>query len=246
MKLDRIIAVRTDKIVYRDGDNCIKVFEKSYSKVDVLNEALNQARAEEAGVNVPEIKAVASVDGKRAIVSQYVKGKTLDRLIIENPQKKYEYIDKLVDLQIEVLSKTCPAFRKLKDKMKEKISRADIDEETRRKLILLLDEMPEHSKLCHGDFNPSNVIVSDDEKPYILDWSHVTQGNASADVARTYLIFWLKGDISGAEAYLDSFSSKTKTKRDYIEKWMPVVAAAQSVRGNPKEREFLLSWVKNI
>ena len=47
MNLDRIIAVRTNKTVYRDGEYCVKVFDDDFSKVDVLNEALNQARVEE-------------------------------------------------------------------------------------------------------------------------------------------------------------------------------------------------------
>ena len=38
--------------------------------------------------------------------------------------------------------------------------------------------MPKHNKVCHGDFNPSNVIIAEDGPPYILDWSHATQGNA--------------------------------------------------------------------
>ena len=50
MNLDRVIAVRTNKTVYRDGDKCIKVFDSDYSKADVLNEALNQARIE--GVSI--------------------------------------------------------------------------------------------------------------------------------------------------------------------------------------------------
>ena len=69
MKLDRIIAVRTSKTVYRDGEDCIKVFDEDYSKGDVLNEALNQARVEETGLNIPKIKAVTTIDGKWAIVS---------------------------------------------------------------------------------------------------------------------------------------------------------------------------------
>lgn len=44
MNLDKIIAVRTTKTVYRDGDTAIKVFSEDYLKTDVLNEALNQAR----------------------------------------------------------------------------------------------------------------------------------------------------------------------------------------------------------
>ena len=49
MNFDRVIAVRTNKTVYRDGDKCLKVFGEEYSKADVLNEALNQARVEETG-----------------------------------------------------------------------------------------------------------------------------------------------------------------------------------------------------
>ncbi len=64
MKLERIIAVRTSKTVYRDGDYAIKVFDKEYSKADILNEALNQARVEETALHVPKIIEVAKFDGK--------------------------------------------------------------------------------------------------------------------------------------------------------------------------------------
>ena len=37
MNLDKIIAVRTTKTVYRDGDTAIKVFSEDYLKTDVLN-----------------------------------------------------------------------------------------------------------------------------------------------------------------------------------------------------------------
>ena len=84
---------------------------------------------------------------------------------------------------------------------------------------------------------------AEDGTPYILDWSHATQGNASADAARTYLLFWLNGDIEGAKQYLDLFCQKSNTAKQYVQKWMPIVAASQSVKGNEKEREFLLSWV---
>ena len=47
MNLDRVIAVRNNKTIYRDGDKCIKVFSPDFSKGDVLNEALNQARVDE-------------------------------------------------------------------------------------------------------------------------------------------------------------------------------------------------------
>lgn len=243
MNLDRIIAVRTNKTVYRDREYCVKVFDDDFSKVDVLNEALNQARVEETGLNVPKIVEVTKIDGKWAIVSEYVPGKTLARLMEENPDKKDEYLEKFVDWQIEVQSKKCPLLTKLRDKMNRKIDLTNLDESIKYELHTRLEGMPKHNKLCHGDFNPSNIIVKEDGTPYFIDWSHATQGNASADVARTYMLFWLAGDIEGAEKYLDLFCQKSGTDKRYVQKWMPIVAASQSVKGHEKEREFLMSWI---
>jgi len=246
MKLDRVIAVRNNKTIYRDGDRCIKVFNAEYSKADVLNEALNQARIEETGLNIPKVLEVTMINGKWAIVSEYIKGKTLAQLIKEaedDADKKAAYIELLVDLQMNVHSKTCPLLNKLKDKMSRKIAETEFDATIRYDLHTRLESMPKHNKVCHGDFNPSNIIIAEDGTPYILDWSHATQGNASADVARTYLLFWLNGDISGAELYLDTFCKKSDTAKQYVQKWMPIVAASQSVKGNEHEREFLMSWV---
>lgn len=243
MKLDKIIAVRTNKTVYRDGDDTVKVFDSDFSKSDILNEALNQARIEEIGLNIPKIKSVTTVDGKWAIVSEYIAGKTLARLMEENPDKFDEYLELFVDLQLEVQKLTSNELNGLKDKMDRKISQADLSATTRYDLHTRLHAMPKHNKVCHGDFNPSNIIIGDDGKAYILDWSHVTRGNASADAARTYLLFWLDGNIEGAKKYLDLFCKKSDTAKQYVQKWMPIVAASQSVKGRPEEREFLLSWV---
>ena len=246
MKLDRVIAVRNNKTIYRDGDRCIKVFNAEYSKADVLNEALNQARIEETGLNIPRILEITMIDGKWAIVSEFIKGKTLAQLMADDEEKREEYINLLVDLQMQVHSKTCPLLNKLKDKMSRKIAATEFDATTRYDLHTRLEGMPKHNKVCHGDFNPSNIIIAEDGTPYILDWSHATQGNASADVARTYLLFWLNGDINSAELYLDTFCKKSNTAKQYVQKWMPIVAASQSVKGNEKEREFLMSWVSVV
>lgn len=246
MKLDTVIATRTKKTVFRDGDKAIKVFDDSYSKSDILNEALNQARIEETGLNVPRVHEVTKIDGKWAIVTDFIEGKTLQTLMDENPDKLDEYLELFVDIQMEIHSKKAPLLNKLKDKMMRKISETTLDATTRYELHTRLEGLPKHTKVCHGDFNPSNIIIKDDGSYYVLDWSHATQGNASADVARTYLLFSLKGEKELAEKYLTLFSKKSDTAKQYIQKWMPIVAASQSVKGNEHEREFLLSWANVV
>ncbi len=241
MKLDRIIAVRNNKTVYRDGEDCIKLFDSDYSKEDVLNEALNQARAESTGLNVPKIKAVTVIDGKWAIVSEYIKGKTIERLIKEQPDKKAEYLSFFVDLQLKVQSETSPLLNKLRDKMRKRIAACELDATTRYDLVAKLERMPKHNKLCHGDFNTSNVVITEEGKAYILDWAHATIGNGSADVAATYLLFKLRESDEFAEEYINLFCEKSGTEKSYVKRWIPLVAAAQSVKCRPNEQEYYLS-----
>lgn len=183
------------------------------------------------------------IDGKWAIVLEHIEGKTLQQLMDENPEKQDEYLELFVSLQMEIHSKEAPLLTLLRDKMNRKISATTLDATTRYELHTRLDGMPKHRKVCHGDFNPSNIIISKDGILYILDWSHATQGNASADVARTYLLFCLKGDTELADKYLSLFCKKSDTAKQYIQKWIPIVAASQSVKGKPEEREFLLRWI---
>ena len=243
MKLENVIAVRKDKTVYRSGDLTVKVFDENFSKANILNEALNQARVEETGLNIPKLHEVTKTDGKWAIVYDYIEGKTLEQLMNENPDKFDEYLELFVNLQVEIHSKKAPLLNKLKDKMERKINETNLDATTRYELHTRLEGMPKHKKVCHGDFNPSNIIITPDGTPYVLDWSHVTQGNAAADVARTYLLFWLSGNSEAAEKYLNLFCKKTDTAKQYVQKWVPIVAASQLVKGNDAEREFLLHYV---
>ncbi|MBE6765487.1 MAG: phosphotransferase [Clostridia bacterium] len=242
MKLDNIVAKRSNKVIYRDGDRLVKVFDEGYSKSEVLNEALNQARVEETALNIPKVLEVTKIDGKWAIISEFIEGKTLAQLAAENPDKWDEYIDLFIDIQMSIHAQKAPMLSRLKDKMNRKISATELSATTRYELHTRLESMPKHYKVCHGDFRPSNVIIANDGTPYIIDWSHATQGNASADVARTYLMFCLKDNQEIADKYIKRYCEKTDTALQYVQKWFPIVAASQSVKGHPEERELLLKW----
>ena len=243
MNLNNVIATRELKTICRDGDKVIKLHDINYNKADVLNEALNQSRMEDSGLNVPKILEVTTLNGQWAIVSEFIEGKTLAQLMEENPDKLDEYLTMFVDLQVKMHATKSPLLNKLSDKMQRKIFEADLDSNTRYELHTRLTSANKCSQVCHGDFNPSNVILTPEGELYIIDWSHVTQGNASADVARTYLLFCLNGQEDIAKKYLTMFCKAVNIPEQNVQRWLPIVAASQSVKQKPEERDFLLSWV---
>lgn len=165
----------------------------------------------------------------------------------ENPAELHKYMEQFIDLQLTMHANKAPRLTLQKDKFSRKISSLKdvIDATTRYELCTRLDSMPNHTKLCHGDFNPSNVIVADDGTMSIVDWAHATQGNASGDAAITYLEFALK-DQKTADLYLELFCKKSDTAKQYVQKWLPIAAAAQLTKGIDEEREFLMRWIDII
>ncbi len=242
-KQAKLITTRTSKAIYKDGDKVVKVFDENYSKADVLNEALNQARVEETGLPLPKLLGVEMIDGKWSIVSEFIEGETLKDLMKKNPEKMDEYLNLFVDLQIKIHKATSPLLTKLKDKMKRKIAATSFDATTRYELQTRLEGMHDHTKVCHGDFRPSNVIVKPNGEAYIIDWAHATQGNASADAARTFLVLSLHEEPALADKYLDLFSKKADIPKQLVQRWLPIVAATQTLKNREEEKELLAKWV---
>lgn len=246
--LNNPIAERKTKTVYKDSDKTIKLFVENYSKADILNEALNQARVEEGtALNVPKLLEVTKIDGRWGLVSEHIEGTPLNKLMEEHPEKEEEYLNLFVDTQIKILSNSVPLLNRIKDKFRRKLSNAvNIDENTRYELMQRLEGMKNHTKLCHGDFNPSNVIIKENGEVYVIDWSHVTQGNASADAARTFLLFSIEGKKDLAEKYINLFSEKSGITKANIQRWIPIVAATQMTKGKEEEQEFLSNWINVV
>lgn len=245
MKLKNLISDGEKVQVFECEGKCVKLFkDPKEPKSVVLYEAITHTRVEETGYGkIPSFEEIVKIDDKYAIIYQYAEGKTLGALMRENPAKRDEYLKQMAELQLEINSLCSNKVSRLKDYLNRSIDGLDmIDDVKKYELLTHLNKMPVHSKLCHGDLSPDNIIVGSGGV-FVVDWLKAKQGNASADVAKTYLNLCLDHRTESAEKYLKLYCEMSNTDAGYIREWLPIIAAAQLKFKKPEQRELLLTFI---
>ena len=246
-KKDAVLQERTDKVICRDKDTVLKVFGPNYKVSLILNEAMNEARAAETGLPVAKVLEVMKLRDHWCIRREFIEGETLADVMAKDKRNMAKYLKEFVAIQCQIFAKTSDRMGNLADKLDKQISASPVEKVTRYDLHMKLQSFPRGTSLCHGDFNPSNVIITPKGDWRVIDWAHVRLGDPCADVARTYLLFWLSGHIAAAEKYLELACAALKVQLHEVQKWLPIVAAAEASREqSPKNRDLLLHWASVV
>ncbi len=238
---DKLLFTEGSMSVYRVGDKVIECFSGApYSTA--LNEASLCTFAYEAGLPTPRPIETSMDDEASYAVYECPAAYPLSYI----PMEKWDDIlmQRFVLLQISVHAKRAPGLYKLRERMHEKLGSSPLDPTKRYELHSALDELPKHNKLCHGSFLPENVLVTDSGELLIIGWSGATQGNASADASYTYLSFYLHYGAIVAEKYIDCFCKLSNIAREYVERWLPIVAASMLHGRSDTEVEALTQFIR--
>ena len=86
-----------------------------------------------------------------------------------------------------------------------------LDEKQKENILNKLHSIKFDSRLCHGDFHPFNLILSE-KNVSIIDWVDACSGDIRADVFRTYLLY-AQSHIELAEMYLQIYCRNTDLTR---------------------------------
>lgn len=237
MNLDIKIGKGAQADVYLYNNYAIKVFKENYNKAFVFYEAMITSFIENSGLPIAKVYEILNIHNKIAIKMDYIEGRNLNECLLSDINNAQNYIDIMVDLQIDIHSKKIKLPLSLKNKLKEKIlGNVIIDINKRKKLLEILNELPEENALCHGDFHGNNII-NNCNGYYVIDWIDATNGCSSADVCRTYMIYSFYSKEL-ANMYLESYCTKSKKAQNDILDWLPVVAAARLSENNENEKKL--------
>ncbi|MFD0771945.1 aminoglycoside phosphotransferase family protein [Bacillus sp. CGMCC 1.60114] len=228
MNLGNQIAMGNTAKIYLCDNKIVKVFKKHFHNTESLYEAKKQEYAYSCGLHVPKILEVTEIKSRQAIIMKYVKGKTVGDLLINNMELAEHYINICVNIQQKMHAVAVDS--NLLEPMSEKLHRQiesvhNLDEKQKDKLLRKLDSMVFEPRLCHGDFHPFNLIMSNDNVN-IIDWVDSSSGDIRADVFRTYLLY-SQYSVELAEMYLRLYCKNTGLSKDEVFQWAPIIAGAR-------------------
>ena len=247
-ELGKVLLQRQNKTIYlsKDEKSLIKVFNHNLvKKSEVLQEGVVQARVEELNaINLPHVEEVSTLNDDWCLVSSYVEGETLAEKMNNDPTNLSKYLDAFVKLQLEMNKQEALKLQSVNSLLAERIDMLDqeISASSRYELHVRLNSLKKANNLVHFDFTPENIIVTSDNKFYIVDWAHARKGDPVSDIALTYLNFVLDGKQIIAENYLKLVLRKSQIAKQEVFNWIPLVSAYKLSRGNLSEenKKYLL------
>lgn len=226
MDLSTPIASGNSAKIYLFDGKIVKVFRDHLPDNEAEYEAAKQTAAYSLGLPVPQLLDITRINGKKAIIMEYVQGTTLGDLMQQDASQIEPYMNLSVDIQIEMHSKSITSLELMTDKLTRQLNMAELlDETCKAKLLSHLDSLPIGTKLCHGDYHVFNLIKTKD-RIVIIDWVDATVGNPCADVYRSYLLY-SQYSPHLADRYLSIYCEKSSLTRDDIFAWAPIIAGAR-------------------
>ena len=169
-------------------DKVVKLFLEEDKTEDAEREARATAVAWESGLPAPKIWEVVTVNGRVGIVMERVEGVTMLHWGTSLPWRIYTGAKMMARMHADMHSRLGGDIPDLRDRLKRGIEENEIVEEGLRSLALeRLVSLPDGDSICHGDFHPDNIMMSD-KGPVIIDWQTGVRGHPAADVARTVVL----------------------------------------------------------
>ena len=250
---------RTAEVFLWKDNQVLKLFLDWCTATSVEREARNTQAVHKVGLPVPAIEGIVEVEGRLGIVFERVDGPSMLGLLTSKPWKLFRLARVLAELHAEMHSREVPELPSQRHRLERDIQREDVLPVNTKEVVLkALEQLPDGSAVCHGDFHPDNIIMSS-RGPVIIDWLDATQGNPVADVARTSLLFQtaeVPPSIAGRwlvnwtrrlfySTYLKRYLQLRPASREQIAAWqLPVAAARLDENIPPEEETRLLAFVK--
>jgi aminoglycoside phosphotransferase (APT) family kinase protein len=253
---------RTAEIFPVSASKVLKLLRPGYPREEAEQEARLTRIAGAAGAPAPWVGEVVERNDRFGFEMERIDGPLLaERVLQESSQAGDQAVSRFADMMARAHYAVHRPFggtglRSQHERLADKVRRAPgLSRELQRRVLDCLDGLPDGQRICHGDFHPLNLVLTDDGIR-VIDWVDGTVGHPAADVARSDLLLRLSG-VTGTdlpleerrrldlfrEMYVNAYCRLAACSVRSITAWLPVVSAARLCEDVPGESDWLLRTV---
>jgi len=249
---------RTADVYDWDNGQVLKLFHNWFSLESIQYERMIAREIHASSIQAPAVGDMIRVGGRNGLLYQRVDGPPMFEVILRKPWLLFKcariFAKLHVDMHERLLNAQIPTQR---ERLMYKIRGAKtLPPSTQNALIDVLKDLPADDRVCHGDFHPANVLLTD-HGGFVIDWGDTTRGSPLVDVARTSILMlglvythqfpdprlriasWIF-HVGYIQIY---FSLRPDGKEEY-RRWLPVVAGARLSENIPELETWLLKQAK--
>jgi uncharacterized protein (TIGR02172 family) len=257
-KLGKPIALgRTAEIYAWDDRRVLKLFNDWFDLESIRFEQEMSRAVHDSGLPVPAVGDIVQVNGRNGLIYERVDGVSMWEVLGKQPWLLLRFARQTADLHARMHARPIqPDLPSQHQRLERKIRGADpLPAPLKQAALEALASLPQGDCLCHGDFHPQNILVTE-RGPVIIDWIDASLGSPLSDVARTSVI------ILGAAAsrqvpdrfqkafarlfhtrYLHHYFRLRPGGEEEYHRWLPVVAAARLSEGIAELEDWLVEQV---
>lgn len=238
MKYGEVIGVGNTATVYEwEKGKVLKLFYQGYPKEAVEREFYNSKVIRDMDFEKPKAYEIISCEERIGIIYDKVQGESLLDWVMKTGDLEgcAVYMAKLHKSIIQNKISNVPDYKEF---LKWNIVNAPLDNLKKREEILqILDKLPNGNVLCHGDFHPGNILISEDHA-IVIDFMNVCHGNFLYDVARTvFLVEYTPVPIGTdniemllefKKTLADLYLIQMNVTREMIQDYISVIIAARA------------------
>ncbi|MHB8360777.1 MAG: aminoglycoside phosphotransferase family protein [Thermoplasmataceae archaeon] len=238
MKCGKIIGVGNTATVYEwEKGKVIKLFYQDYPKTAVEKEFHNAKAISNMNFSKPKVYDIIFYEQRMGIVYDRVEGESLLDWVTTTGDVHgcAVYMAKLHKSIIQYEISNVPNYKEF---LKSNILNALTDTSKKQKEALkTLDKMQDGNTLCHGDFHPGNIFISDCHT-MVIDFMNICHGNFLYDVARTVFLLEYAPvplEMKNREIILlfkkalaDSYLLEMNVTREMIQDYLSVINAGKA------------------
>jgi uncharacterized protein (TIGR02172 family) len=214
----------------------LKLFYQGYSERAIEKEFLNAMAIRNMSFAKPKAYEIIDYEERFGIVYDKVKGESLLDWLMKtgDVQSCAVYMAKLHKSILQNKTSEVPNYKEF---LKHHIQNTQsINLNKREEVLQRIDKLPEGNALCHGDFHPGNILISNGHT-IVLDFMNVCHGDPLYDVARTiFLIEYtpVPVELGDREVILllkktlaDSYLMQMNVTREMIQDYLSVIIMAR-------------------